>query len=226
MGATVSFPNGDPLFHNVFSYSRAKRFDLGRYPKGESKTVVFDKPGYVKVLCEVHKWMRAGILVVENPYHAVVQESGRFQFDEVPAGTVSRRGGNVRSARAGRRADSRGWHGDRDPRAVNAPPTTRRATLGDMLRRPLRDVSFRVRLLAALVGSVGLLGLSGLLVVGYQTQRQVSWVVQHRAEQTRRALAEVERLRRAELERLVLRVSSSIRIVAALDSAVNGGDIE
>ena len=91
-------------------------------------------------------------------------------------------------------------------------------------KRPLRDVSFRVRLLAALVGSVGLLGLSGLLVVGYQTQRQVSWVVQQRAEQTRRALAEVERLRRAELERLVLRVSSSIRIVAALDSAVNGGD--
>ena len=86
VGATVSFPNGDPLFHNVFSYSRAKRFDLGRYPKGEAKSVVFDKPGYVKVLCEVHKWMRAGILVVENPYHAVVQESGRFQFDEVPAG--------------------------------------------------------------------------------------------------------------------------------------------
>ena len=86
VGATVTFPNGDPLFHNVFSYSRAKRFDLGRYPKGESKTVVFDKPGYVKVLCEVHKWMRAGILVVENPYHAVVQESGRFRIDDIPPG--------------------------------------------------------------------------------------------------------------------------------------------
>ena len=86
VGATVSFPNGDPLFHNVFSYSRARRFDLGRYPRGESKTVVFDKPGYVKVLCEVHKWMRAGILVVDNPFHAVVQESGRFQIDDVPAG--------------------------------------------------------------------------------------------------------------------------------------------
>jgi adenylate cyclase len=104
------------------------------------------------------------------------------------------------------------------------PPGTRAAGLRELVGRPLRDVSFRVRLLAALVGSVGLLGLTGLLVVGYQTQRQVSWVVQHRAEQTRRALAEVERLRRAELERLVLRVSSSIRIVAALDSAVNGGD--
>lgn len=92
--------------------------------------------------------------------------------------------------------------------------------------RSWRDVSFRVRLLAALVGSVGLLGLSGLLVVGYQTQRQVAWTVQHRAEQTRRALAEVERLRRTELERLVQRISSSIRIGAALDSVVNGGDLE
>jgi plastocyanin len=86
LGATVRFPNGDPLFHNVFSYSRSKRFDLGRYPRGESKTVTFDKPGYVKVLCEVHKWMRAGVLVVENPHYAILSESGRFRFDGVPAG--------------------------------------------------------------------------------------------------------------------------------------------
>lgn len=86
VGAKVSFPNGDSLFHNVFSYSRARRFDLGRYPKGEAKTVVFDKPGYIKVLCEVHKWMRAGVLVVENPWYALVPESGRFQMDDLPAG--------------------------------------------------------------------------------------------------------------------------------------------
>jgi len=86
VGTTVRFPNGDPLFHNVFSYSRPKRFDLGRYPRGESKTVAFDKPGYVKVLCEVHKWMRAGVLVVENPYYAIVPDTGRFRFDDVPAG--------------------------------------------------------------------------------------------------------------------------------------------
>ncbi len=86
VGATVKFPNGDPLFHNVFSYSRPKRFDLGRYPRGEFKYVTFDKPGYVKVMCEVHKWMRAGVLVVENPHYAIVTESGPFRFDEVPAG--------------------------------------------------------------------------------------------------------------------------------------------
>ena len=86
VGATVTFPNGDPLFHNVFSYSRPKRFDLGRYPQGESKTVVVDRPGYIKVLCEVHKWMRAGILVVDNPYYMIVPESGRFRIDGIPPG--------------------------------------------------------------------------------------------------------------------------------------------
>ena len=86
VGARVEFPNRDPLFHNVFSYSRAKRFDLGRYRQGESKAVVFDRPGYVKVLCEVHKWMRVGVVVIENPYYAVVSEQGRFRIDGVPAG--------------------------------------------------------------------------------------------------------------------------------------------
>jgi plastocyanin len=86
VGARVGFPNGDPIFHNVFSYSRPKRFDLGRYRQGETKTVQFDRPGYVKVMCEVHKWMRAGILVVENPFYAIVPDSGRFRIDGIPAG--------------------------------------------------------------------------------------------------------------------------------------------
>lgn len=86
VGAEVEFPNEDPFFHNVFSYSRPKRFDLGRYRSGESKRVLFDRPGYVKVLCEVHKWMRASILVVENPYYAVIGDEGRFRITDVPAG--------------------------------------------------------------------------------------------------------------------------------------------
>jgi plastocyanin len=86
VGKEVEFPNEDPVFHNVFSYSRPKRFDLGRYRQGESKSVVFDRPGYIKVMCEVHKWMRAGILVVENPYYAIVRESGRFRIEGLPPG--------------------------------------------------------------------------------------------------------------------------------------------
>jgi plastocyanin len=86
VGTSVEFPNRDPFFHNVFSYSATKRFDLGRYPRGESRTVTFDKPGVVKVYCEIHQWMRSAILVVENPYHAQVGADGRFSIDGVPPG--------------------------------------------------------------------------------------------------------------------------------------------
>ncbi len=82
----VAFPNEDNEFHNVFSYSKAKRFDLGRYPKGESKRVLFDKPGIVKAYCEVHPWMRAAILVLESPLYSIVSADGFFSIDGVPAG--------------------------------------------------------------------------------------------------------------------------------------------
>ncbi|HET7234009.1 MAG TPA: carboxypeptidase regulatory-like domain-containing protein [Longimicrobium sp.] len=86
VGTSVDFPNRDPFFHNVFSYSSTKRFDLGRYPRGESRTVVFDKPGVVKVYCEIHQWMRSAVIVVENPFHAQVGADGRFSITGVPAG--------------------------------------------------------------------------------------------------------------------------------------------
>lgn len=86
VGARVEFPNADPFFHNVFSYSPARRFDLGRYPRGESRTVTFDRPGVAKVYCEIHQWMRAAVVVVENPFHAPVGPDGRFRIAGVPAG--------------------------------------------------------------------------------------------------------------------------------------------
>ena len=85
-GAEVSFPNRDPFFHNVFSYSTAQRFDLGRYPRGEAKTVRFDEPGAVKIYCEVHESMRAAVIVTENPFHAVLGPDGSFRLEGVPAG--------------------------------------------------------------------------------------------------------------------------------------------
>lgn len=87
VGASVDFPNRDPFFHNVFSYSAAGRFDLGRYPRGESKGVAFEEPGIVKVYCEVHESMRAAILVTESGYHAVPDDEGRFTIEDVPPGT-------------------------------------------------------------------------------------------------------------------------------------------
>ncbi|HET9947386.1 MAG TPA: carboxypeptidase regulatory-like domain-containing protein [Longimicrobiales bacterium] len=86
VGGTVSFPNGDPFFHNVFSYSSAMRFDLGRYPQGETKEVTFSEPGVVEVFCEVHEFMRGAVIVAENPYHAVVGEDGTFRISGVPEG--------------------------------------------------------------------------------------------------------------------------------------------
>lgn len=87
VGSTVDFPNEDTFFHNVFSYSASARFDLGRYPRGESKSVTFEKPGLVKVYCEVHEFMRAVIVVTESPFHAVVDDDGAFRIEGLPEGT-------------------------------------------------------------------------------------------------------------------------------------------
>lgn len=83
----VSFPNRDMEFHNVFSYSKTKRFDLGRYHQGESKSVRFDKPGIGKIYCEIHEWMRAVIVVVENPFYAVTDAGGHYEIKDIPGGT-------------------------------------------------------------------------------------------------------------------------------------------
>ncbi|HUL44892.1 MAG TPA: carboxypeptidase regulatory-like domain-containing protein [Bacteroidota bacterium] len=87
VGTTVDFPNNDKVFHNVFSYSQPKEFDLGRYPQGKSKSVTFEKPGVVNVYCEIHQYMYATILVLENPYYAVPDDDGLFVIHDVPSGT-------------------------------------------------------------------------------------------------------------------------------------------
>lgn len=85
-GSTVEFPNDDPFFHNVFSYSAPKRFDLGRFPRGESRSVQFDEPGMVKVYCEVHDFMRSVVVVTDHEFHAIVAEDGGFTIRGLPVG--------------------------------------------------------------------------------------------------------------------------------------------
>ena len=88
-GTTVDFPNNDLTFHNVFSLSKTRTFDLGRYAAGRSKSVRFDKPGIVRVFCEIHAHMSAYILVFSHRYFAVTDEDGRYRIPNVPAGTYS-----------------------------------------------------------------------------------------------------------------------------------------
>ncbi len=86
-GGAVEFPNVDDTYHNVFSYSKAKRFDLGRYRKDEKPgMVVFDKPGVVTVHCEIHDRMRGTVLVLETPYFQKTDSAGHYRLDHLPAG--------------------------------------------------------------------------------------------------------------------------------------------
>src|SRR3982750_209726 len=87
VGTVVDFPNSDSTYHNVFSLSKAKRFDLGRYARGKSKAVVFDKPGVVRVFCDIHSHMSAFVLVFNHPYFAISDGDGRYRIDNLSAGT-------------------------------------------------------------------------------------------------------------------------------------------
>ncbi len=89
VGTVVDFPNSDSNFHNVFSLSKYKTFDLGRYPKGESKSVRFDKPGIVPIACDIHSHMSAYILVFGHPFFALTDADGRYVIKDVPPGTYT-----------------------------------------------------------------------------------------------------------------------------------------
>ncbi len=89
VGSTVDFPNSDRTYHNVFSLSKARRFDLGRYPRGQSRSVRFDQPGVVRVFCEIHSHMSAWILVFSHPFFAVTDAEGRYRIEGVPPGNYT-----------------------------------------------------------------------------------------------------------------------------------------
>ena len=85
-GSTVEFPNFDPYFHNVFSLSRAASFDLGRYPRGDSRSRKFTSTGLVKVYCQIHSHMSASIMVFDHDYFRIPEPDGSFELDAVPPG--------------------------------------------------------------------------------------------------------------------------------------------
>ena len=86
-GTRVEFPNGDDFYHNVFSYSKTKRFDLGRFLKDEKPAAVtFDQPGVVKLYCEIHEHMRGTVVVLDTPYFVKTDTNGVFRLTGLPAG--------------------------------------------------------------------------------------------------------------------------------------------
>lgn len=89
VGTTIDFPNGDLVYHNVFSYSKPKKFDLGYYGKGKSKSVRFDKPGIVQVFCDIHSTMSAYVLVVDTPFVTQPDENGEYVIADVPNGSYT-----------------------------------------------------------------------------------------------------------------------------------------
>jgi plastocyanin len=86
VGSTIEFPNSDPIFHNVFSLSKAQPFDLGYYPRGQSRSVKFTNPGIVQVYCHIHANMYAAIVVSASPWFEKPASDGSFSFSGVPAG--------------------------------------------------------------------------------------------------------------------------------------------
>jgi hemoglobin len=86
VGSTVSFPNFDPIYHNVFSRSAARPFDLGLYRSGLTRELTFDKEGIIRVGCNLHANMAAYVVVVKAPHYVVTDRQGRFSFSSVAPG--------------------------------------------------------------------------------------------------------------------------------------------
>jgi plastocyanin len=100
LGTTVDFPNEDLTFHNVFSLSRPARFDLGRYGAGRSRAVRFDRPGVVRVFCDIHSHMSAYVLVFAHRFFAATDAEGRYRIEGIPPGTWTVQAWNDGAVRA------------------------------------------------------------------------------------------------------------------------------
>jgi plastocyanin len=88
-GTIVDFINRDNVFHNVFSLSSAKKFNIGRRPTGQAVPITFDKPGVVEIFCDIHSNMAAYVFVMENSFFVQPDKEGHYTIDHVPQGTYS-----------------------------------------------------------------------------------------------------------------------------------------
>jgi plastocyanin len=98
VGSTVAFPNFDSIYHNVFSLSQPQRFDLGMYKSGDMRQVVFDKPGIIRLGCNIHANMSAYLVVVDAPHYVVADPDGSFAFASLVPGKYKVQAWSERSA--------------------------------------------------------------------------------------------------------------------------------
>ena len=85
-GTTIDFPNGDPFFHNVFSLFDGRRFDLGLYEAGSTRSVVFSREGVSYIFCNIHSEMNAVVIALATPYYGLSDQQGVFHLKDVPDG--------------------------------------------------------------------------------------------------------------------------------------------
>src|SRR5207237_2871588 len=91
VGSPVEFPNQDPFFHNVFSLFEGKRFDLGLYEAGSTRTIVFDRPGISYIFCNIHPEMSAVVIALKTPYYGMSDRNGTITIPGVPVGSYDLR---------------------------------------------------------------------------------------------------------------------------------------
>jgi plastocyanin len=88
-GTVVDFVNRDNTYHNVFSLSQTKKFNIGRRPTGEAVPIQFDKAGIVQVFCDIHSHMSAYILVLDSPFYVQPDEHGNYSLENIPVGVYT-----------------------------------------------------------------------------------------------------------------------------------------
>jgi plastocyanin len=91
VGSSVAFPNADPFFHNVFSLFDGKRFDLGLYEAGSTRSVVFSRVGVSYIFCNIHSEMSAVVIALETPFYSAADARGEFRMEDVPDGDYTLR---------------------------------------------------------------------------------------------------------------------------------------